>query len=51
MLLQFTGTACTRAQMTALGQTANTFLFLVCIKAVAGRAAVWRRIVASWGMD
>jgi len=37
--------------MTALGQTASTLLFLVCFKAVAGRTAVWRRIVGSWGMD
>jgi hypothetical protein len=51
MLVQFTGTACTKAQMTALGQTAYTFLFLVCFKAVAGRTAVWRRIVCLWGMD
>jgi hypothetical protein len=51
MLLQFTGTACTKAQMTALGQTAYTFVFLVCFKEVAERTAVWRRIVGSWGMD
>ena len=41
-LVQFTGTACTKAQMTALGQTAYTLLFVVCFKAVAGRTAVWR---------
>jgi hypothetical protein len=51
MLLQLTGSACTKVQMTALGQTAYTFLFLVCFKAVAGRTAVWRGIVGSWGMD
>jgi len=49
--VQFTGTACTKVQMAALGQTVYTFLFLVCFRAVAGRTAVWRRTVGSWGMD